>query len=175
MSATTLTIAGFSASDPVPGFFGETKTGQGQQSASSIPRVVLLCGIMGAGAALANTVYPINSSQDADNYFKAGFQVARQCYAALQGSGGSAQIFAMGIPAAGGATAAVSYINLGGSYTTSGNLTVRIAGVSIQITVNATDTLATVGTNLANAINQANVGRLPVTATSAQLGSTGTY
>ena len=170
---TTITIDGFSASDPVPGFYGQTLTGQGQQSASSIPLLILVCGIMGAGSANANQAYPITSAEDADTYFGAGSQAARQCYSAIAGGQGEATLFAVGIPAAGGATQAVSLINIGGTWSTGGQFNYRINGQTRSVTVNAGDTLADAAANIAADINSQ--PRWPVTATSAVLGSTGTY
>ena len=165
-------IVGFNSGDKVPGFFGETKTGQGGASTQTAPLLLLVCGIQGPSAtALPYTPYPLTANADCDTLFQAGYQAARMGYSALKNPG--AIVYGMGIPAATGAVAATAIINLGGTYSTSGTLSYRINGETRSITVGATDTLAQVGTNLVNDINS--VARWPVTAASAQLGTTATY
>lgn len=164
-------IAGFSATDKVPGFFGETKTGQGPSSIQNVPMVVLVVGIMGASGFAAYTPYQITSTADADKYFLAGYQAARMSYAALQVPG--AVVWAMGIPAASGAVAATSVLNISGTWSSAGTLTYRINGESRSLTVNAIDTPTTFSASVASDISAQT--RWPVSATSAQLGSTTTY
>lgn len=170
---TQLQIAGFTASDKVPGFFGQTLTGQGAVSAQNVPMVVLCTGIMNTttGAATLNVPVAITSAGSADTYFGAGSQVARQCYAALASQG--AIVYGQGIAAAGGAVAAKAVINIAGTWTTSGTFGYRIAGQERYVTVASTDTPQTVAANIVNDINSQ--FRWPVTATSALLGSTTTY
>jgi phage tail sheath gpL-like len=166
-----IVIPGFSASDKVPGFFGQTLTGQGPQSAQSVPLVLLVAGIMGAsGSANVAQAYPITSTTDADNYFGAGFQAARMCYAALKTPG--ALVYGIGIAQPTGA-AATAIINVAGSWSTVGTVTYRINGEVRTVSIATTDTPATVAANIASDIN--NQIRWPVTAASAQLGSTATY
>ena len=162
-------IAGFSSSDKVPGFFGQTLTGQGNVSASSVPLLCLVVGIMSAGTANYNQAYPITSNADADGYFGAGSQVARQCYAALENE--DVVLFAIGIKAASGAVAAQTTFQIAGTWTASGTISYRINGQTRSVTVGATDTPQVVTQNIASDINS--VSEWPVTAASQQL-STGT-
>ena len=166
-----IVIPGFSAADKVPGFFGETKTGQGPQSGQSIPLVLLVAGIMGAGgAALPGVAYPITSTADADNYFVAGLQAARMCYVALKTPG--ALVYGIGIPQPSGA-AAVATININGSWSGVGTVGYRINGELRTVSIASTDTPSTVAANIAADINSQL--RWPVTATSAQLGVSTCY
>ena len=64
-----------------------------------------------------------------------------------------------------GASAATCTVLVGGTWTVGGTIGVRIAGFPVTVNVGSTDTIATVCTNLAAAINGANEGRLPFTAT----------
>jgi phage tail sheath gpL-like len=168
----SIVITGFSSTDKVPQFYGETLTGQGPQSVISQPMTVLCIGISSATAAnTQNTqVYPIQSTADADN-FGQGYQLARMLYAALRIP--NANVYGIGIPAASGAVAATAVISISGTWTALGQVTYRINGEVRTITVLPTDTPTTVATNIANDVNS-NV-RWPVTAASAQLGSTGVY
>ncbi len=169
---TTISITGFSSTDKVPQFFGETLTGQGAQSVISQPMTVLCIGISSSSAAnLQNSqVYPIQSTADADN-FGMGQQVARMLYAALRIP--NANVYGIGVPAASGAVAATAVISVSGTWTTLGQIGYRINGEVRTITVLPGDTPSTVATNIVNDVNSQI--RWPVTAASAQLGSTGVY
>ena len=165
----TIVIQGFSASDKVPGFFGQTLFGQGPSSIQSVPLLLLCVGIMNTstGTGTINTPYLMTSNASADLYFGAGMQVSRQVYAALQTT--DSVVWAIGIPPAGGATAATSVINIAGSWSTVGTIGYRINGEPRTITVGSTDTPSIVAANIALDINSQL--EWPVTAASAQLGS----
>jgi phage tail sheath gpL-like len=168
-----ITIAGFSSTDKVPGFYGETKTGQGPSSAQQAPMLCLCVGIMNTstGTATPNVPYLMTADSDADTAFGAGYQVSRQVYAALDVP--DSIVWAIGIPAASGAAAATAIIHIAGTWNTVGTIGYRINGETRTITVQSTDTPQTVATNLVNDINDQL--RWPVTAGSAELGSTGVY
>jgi phage tail sheath gpL-like len=173
MSGPIITIAGFSASDKVPGFFGQTLTGQGPSSLQSVPVLLLCVGIMSTtlGNGALNTPYLMTANSDADGYFGAGLQVSRQVYSALQVT--DATVWAIGIAPASGAVAATSIINISGTWSTTGTLSYRINGQTRSITIGATDLPTNVATNIALDVNSQL--EWPVTAAAAQLGSTTTY
>ena len=168
----TIQITGFSSTDKVPQFYGETLTGQGAQSVISQPMTVLCIGVSSPTAVnLQNSqVYAVQSTADADN-FGMGWQVARMLYAALRIPG--ANVYGIGVPGGSGAVAATAVISISGTWTVLGQITYRINGEARTITVLPGDTPSTVGTNIANDVNSNS--RWPVTAASAQLGSTGVY
>lgn len=169
MSGPIITIAGFSASDKVPGFYGQTLTGQGPSSIQSVPLLLLCVGIMDTvnGLAVPNTPYLMTSDSDADVNFGSGLQVSRQVYAALKTP--DALVWAIGIAPAGSAVKATAVINIAGTWSTVGTFGYRINGESRTITVGAADTPATLSAAIAADAN----GQLrwPVTAASAQLGT----
>ena len=168
----TIVITGFSSTDKVPQFYGETLTGQGPQSVISQPMTVLCIGISSATAInlQSSQVYQVQSTADADN-FGQGYQVARMLYAALRIP--NANVYGIGVPAASGATAATAVISISGTWSVLGQISYRINGELRTITVLPGDTPSTVGANIAADVNS-NV-RWPITAASAQLGSTGVY
>lgn len=147
-------IVGFSSSNRVPGFYGETVYGAGAISAGSIPLVLLLVGTKGSsGSAVANQdVVDILSASDADTYFQAGYELARLCYAALRVPG--VKIKAAAVPEAGGAAASAQVITIGGTWTTVGTLTYRVAGEIIQYSPGSTESIASVCTGLAAEFNR---------------------
>lgn len=147
-------IVGFASNNRVPGVYGETVYGAGSISAASIPLVLLLVGTMGTsvGSATPNQdVVQILSADDADTAFGAGFELARMCYAALKVPGVS--IKAAPVAEANGAVAATQVITIGGTWNTTGNLSYRVDGETIQCVVGSTDSIANVCTNLAAAFN----------------------
>jgi phage tail sheath gpL-like len=162
-------IAGFPSSNRVPGAVGEVLFGTAGQSAASLPLLLLCVGLKtSAGSITADTQVQIIASQaDADAYAGAGSELACMLYDALKVAGNAGvPIYAASPTPASGATAAGELITIGGTWSTAGQITVRIGGVSIPVTVGATDTTTTVAANIAAAIAGYNGSRLPVTATS---------
>lgn len=147
-------LVGWSTNDRVPGYFGETVYGAGAISAASIPLVLVLVGTMlSTGTATPNQdVLPIIDAESADLFFGAGSEIARMCYAALDVPG--LQIVGAPVAEAGGATAGVQVITLGGTWAVTGTLTFRVNGEVIQHTVQASDTPTTLATALVLTFNQ---------------------
>lgn len=169
---TTITIQGFSPADKVPQVFGETKTGQGPVANGSVPLFLLLVGLTGAtsGTATQNTqLVRLTAGADADLAFLPKCQITRMAYAAVAANP-DAQIFGLGISPASGAVAATAAITLSGTWSTVGNLSYRLAGVTRTVTVGASDTPATMATAIANDVNSQ--AEAPATAAAAQIGST---
>lgn len=136
-----IVIAGFSSTDRVPGFYGETKFGVGATSASSIPLQMLVTGLKtsGGSAVADQDVIQIFSTSDADAYFGAGSELACECYVALKTPGVS--LWAAATAAPGSPTAATLTVTLTGTWSTSGTYTYRINGETRSVTINAADSL----------------------------------
>ncbi len=169
---TTINIQGFSPADKVPQVFGETKTGQGPVANGTVPLFLLLVGLTGAasGTAVQNTqLVPITAGSDADAAFLPRCQITRMAYAAVAANP-DAQIFALGVPPANGAVAATAAITLSGTWSTVGNLTYRLAGVTRTVTVGSSDTTATMAAAIASDVNS--VAEFPATAAAVQVGAT---
>jgi phage tail sheath gpL-like len=162
-------IAGFPSSNRVPGAVGEVLFGTAGQGAAGLPLLLLVVGLkLAAGTITPDTqVQPIGSQADADLYAGAGGEGACMLYDAIKIAGpAGVPIFYASPTPAGGATAATAGILVGGTWTVGGQITIRIGGVSVPVTVGATDSVTTVAANLAAAIAGYNGGRLPVTGTS---------
>src|SRR5688572_10778124 len=104
----TIIITGFSDSDKVPGFYGQTKFGAGPINAGSQTLTLLLVGLKtSAGTAVADQdIVEIFSGDDADTYFGQGSELARGCRMALKQSGGQPagyKLMAAAVTASGGA------------------------------------------------------------------------
>lgn len=139
-------------------------TVDGSQAGSlNAPQAALLIGQGSASqnAALNNVPTPVFSGALADQNYGAGSMLARMIKAFLK-SNTTQQLWAISIPDPAGVAASGS-IKIASQATAPGTLTVYIAGQRIQITVQSTDTPATVATNLNAAI--AAVTDLPVTST----------
>jgi len=149
---TAIVISGFSSSDRVPGFYGENLFGTGNTSASSLPLILLLCGLKGSGGtATADTdVKDILSETDARTYFGARSELSNMCISALQVPG--VQVKAIAAAAAGGAVAANASLVIGGTWSTAGTLRFRIGGRSFELTIGASDSVTNVGDNFVSLV-----------------------
>jgi phage tail sheath gpL-like len=132
-------------------------------------RPSLLLGIMnGTGAGLIkgtaspNVTIPVATQAQADQYFGQGSQLAAM-FRAYFANNWAGQVY--GLPLAEGSTAATGTITIATPPTAAGNYDLYIAGYNVNVAVSATDTVATVATNTAAAINA--MTQLPVTATAA--------
>lgn len=155
-----IVIPGFVDSDKVPGAVIETVYGRGRQSIGANPVLLVVTGNkLTAGTATPDQdINQIFSTTDADNYYGAGSEIAMQCYAALDIPG----VTLFGCPvleAASSPASATLTFTIGGTWTTSGTLTVRVAGKKISVAVGSADTTSNVATNLSAAGN--GVARLP--------------
>lgn len=150
----SIVIPGFVDSDKVPGAVVETVYGRGKQSLGAAPVLLVVTGNkLTAGTAVADQdINQIFSETDADSFYGAGSEIAMQCYAALQIPG----VTLFGAPVAeatSGPVSATLTFTVAGSWSTSGTLTVRLAGRSISIAVGSADSVTNVGSNLSAAIN----------------------
>ena len=148
-------IVGFSSSNRVPGYYGETVYGAGAISASSIPLVLLLAGLKNpsGGTATSNQdIVDILSADAADAAFGAGYELSRMCYAALKVPG--VKIKAAPITEAVGAAAATQVITIGGSWSSVGTIKLRINGETITHSAGSTQTVADFCTTLAAVLNE---------------------
>lgn len=151
--SSSIVIVGLSADDKVPGAYGETKFGQGRISISSLPTRVLVVGHhSGSGTADDDTVYPVPGDDEADALFGAGYEVARMCYAAKRAAP-ECDLYAAGLPDPTTPTAASLTFTFGGSWSTGGQVTVRVDGVPYTIGVGATDSTTNAAANLEDAID----------------------
>lgn len=159
-------IAGFPSSNRVPGAYGEVLTGQGGQSAASLPLACLVVGLPTTGSITPNTqIVPILSTVDADTYAGPGSEGACMLYDALQAAGqaGVPLFYCTATPAA-GATAATAKLKITGTATGPGQVTVRVNGKPITQGIAIGDTGAIVCTNLAQLVSGNQGGRLPLSA-----------
>lgn len=166
-----IVIPGFVDSDKVPGPVVETVYGRGKQSIGSNPVVLVVTGNkLAAGTAVADQdIDPVYSESDADTRYGAGSEIAMQCYAALQFPG----VSLFGAPVAEAASSPASAtltLTVSGTWSTTGTIIVRLAGKAIQVGVGASDTAATVASNIAVAVN--GIPRLPMS--SAAVGAVAT-
>lgn len=157
--------------DKVPGAYFQTKFGVGAASTGE-PKYLLVVGSKAAsgGTYTADTT-PVDIYQDADadTYFGAGSEAARMCYAALKVGGVRIKAGAAAITSGAAATATLT---IGGTWTTTGTWSLRIAGTPLVGGILASDTPETLSAAIADAINDD--PRLPMRAAAAS-GSGGTY
>lgn len=158
-----IVIPGFVDSDKVPGSVLETVYGRGKQSIGANQVLLLVTGNkLTAGTATPDQdMNQIFSETDADNYYGAGSEIATQCYAALQIPG----VTLFGAPVAEAASSPASAtltVTIAGTWTSSGTLTIRLAGRKVSIAVGAADSVTTVAANLSAGIN--GLPRLPMSA-----------
>lgn len=153
MGASPVVFVGWGADDRVPGFYGESKFAQGAITAASQPKKCLVTGTMlAAGTATPDvSILQITSASDADTFFGAGCEIARQCYAALRIAG--VTLFAAPVAEAGGAAAATATIVVTNAPTSAGTYQFWIDGEYYSVSVASGDSVATIGANLALAVN----------------------
>jgi len=163
-------ISGFPSSNRVPGAYGEVLTGQGGQSAASLPKKLLVVGLPTAAGTITpdNQIVPVLSTADADNYAGPGSEGACMLYDAISiaGLAGVPLYYCSAKPAA-GATAATTNVRFSGTATAAGAVIVRINGTVISQGIAIGDTAASVAANLALTVQGFKGGRMPVTATNA--------
>lgn len=164
---TPVVIQGFPSSNRVPGPYGEVLTGQGGQSAASLPMTCLVVGLPTSGSLVPDTqIAPILSTADADNFAGPGSEGACMLYDALAAAGNAGvPLWYTSAKPAGGATAATVPVRFSGTATGAGQVTVRINGTPVSQGIAIGDTAAQVATNLSLTIAGFKGGRLPLTAT----------
>lgn len=173
---TVIVIPGLTSATKRPAFFGQVVNPAGRISASSAPLILLLAGNKTSAGALVPDSAPVQvgSADDVDYWVGPGSELACMAYG-IGGTGAQGgvvggalaidgvQLWLGAITEATGSPAfATSTITIAGAWTTSGTLTYRVSGITIQVGVGPGDTVTTVAANIALAIN-ANA-RLPFTA-----------
>ena len=148
----------------VKGVYGEVKPRYDRKGLTDWPAKVLILGQrLVSGSATSLTSYPITRGDQAPALFGAGSQAA-QMVDAFKTANRFTEVWAMGVDDAVGA-AAVWTLTLTGAPTSSGTLVTWIHGKRIAVGVSASDTVTTIATALAAAINAET--SLALTATSA--------
>jgi phage tail sheath gpL-like len=151
-------IIGFSDSDKVPGFYGQTRFGQSPIQIGSITRKALVCGLKATGLgdiAVDAETRRIQTEADANTAFGIGSEGARMCYAALEEARGlgNYELWACAPTAAGGATAGTLILTVSGTATAVGTIKVWVGGDLVEIVIpNATaaaDAAALINTEVA--------------------------
>lgn len=148
-----IVIQGFSSTEKVPGFYGETVFHAGALTAASIPLILLLCGLKTDSGTMTvdEDVVDIFSADDADTYAGAGSELALMCYGALNVSGVKIKACSPAIP--GSPTQATATITIAGSWTAAGQYLYRIGGVTITGAYLSSDDATAVATKIAAAVN----------------------
>lgn len=147
----TIIIQGFSSTDKVPGFIGETVYGAGPLSIGSIPLKCLCVGLSDGDLAADSTPVQILSTTDADTQTGAGTELNRMLRKALLVPG--VQLYAATPSPAGGAAAATATITFANTATSVGVFSYRVGGDTVSVGVASGDTVSTIATNTAAAFN----------------------
>ncbi len=135
------------------GVYGEIKPRYDRKGLTDWPTKVLIVGqMLATGTGVAAQAYPITRADQAIGLFGAGSQLAQQIDA-LKVANRTSEVWAIGATDAAGSTAAVRTITLTNAPTAAGTLVAWIGGKRIAVGVSAADTVATIGTALAAAIN----------------------
>lgn len=158
-----LIIPGWTADDKVPDVVGRNEWGAGKQSIGAIPLYCVLFGNPGSSAPMElNRRYPITTPEEADALALPRSELARMAHAALDVPGVSLLI--VGVDEVTGGTAATFTLDIGGTWSTSGELGIQLDEEKIRVAVAASHTPTTFGDALEDAVNQAQDGRLYCTA-----------
>lgn len=150
--ANPIVILGWTADDKVPGFYGETKFGQGRVSVGAFPVKCLITGTKTSDGSMTadQDIEPLISLDDAVSKLGARSTATQQARAALSIEG--VNLWAAP-PAATGTSATIS-ISIGGSWSTAGTVKWYLDGQLVSVDVAATgETAADVETNTALAFN----------------------
>jgi phage tail sheath gpL-like len=134
----SIVILGWTSDDKVPGAYRETVFGTGRLSVGSFPVKLLITGTkLATGSAVVDQdIVPIYSSAEAYTKLGAGSTACRQALAALNIPG--VNLYAAPPAPAAGAAAATATFVIGGSWTTSGAIKVRVGGDYFEVPVGAT-------------------------------------
>lgn len=148
-----------------PRFVAKILHAQGKMAASAAAAYVLVLAVMGStGTAVPETVvYDVFSEDQADLLAAPGSPAAASLRAAIKVPGTKVKFVALAEPSSG--TAATMTLTLTGSWTTSGEILLTIAGWTFPISSSASDTLTTFAAAIASEVNKRPF--LPVTASSA--------
>lgn len=163
----SIVIDGYSDSDKVPGFVGETKFGAAGINIGSIPLVLLLVGLKIAAGTITPDVDVLDvlSREDARTFGGKGSEVARMALRAFdQGLGGAR--LKMACPTAAAGTPSTATITITGTSTSTGTHRYWIAGELVEFNITTVGQLQNASaTALAAKINENT--DLPFTASAA--------
>lgn len=158
-----IVIPGFTPSDRVPDIVAINQFGAGRQSVGQVPLACVLFGNKGsAGDANLNQRYLITTEEEADARFDPRSELARMLHAGLDIPG--VTLYGVAVEEAAG-TAATLPIDIGGTWTTAGEIALQLDEEVIRIPVAASHTPTTFGDALEDAIDGAQNGRIFCTAT----------
>ena len=155
MAGQSIVIAGFPNSSKVPGIVRETKYGQGRVSIGSIQvRLVVTGNKTSAGTATADSdILPVYDASQADTVAGPGSEGALQLRAALDIDGVTLYYAPVAAPSSSPAQATLT-ATIGGTWSTTGTVTLYLGGKAYSTGVAATgDTTTTVAQNLVAAVN----------------------
>lgn len=152
-------IPGFTPSDKVPGVVAKNEFGAGRQSIGAIPLVCVLFGnkTSGGSAPLDERTF-VSTPEECDAAAGARSELGRMGHAALEIPGVTVELVA--VEEAAGAVSATYILDIGGSWSASGELGLQLDEEVIRVSVAASHTPTTFGDALVDAVNQAQNGRL---------------
>lgn len=154
-----LVIPGFTPDDKVPSTVAINQWGAGRQSIGAIPLVLTLLGNKTSGGSADIDARTFCASpEDADDLCGARSELGRMAHAALEIPG--VTLYIAPVEEAAGAAAAQATIAIGGSWSTSGEITIQLDEEVIRIPVAASHDATTFGDAVESAINSAQSGRL---------------
>jgi phage tail sheath gpL-like len=152
-------IPGYTTSDKVPGVVAHGEYGAGKISIGQIPLVCTLYGNKTSGGTAAlNARSDCTTPEEADALCGARSELARMAHAALDVPGVTLKL--VPVLEVSGGTAATFVLDIGGTWTTSGELTLQLDEEVIRCAVAASHTPTTFGDALEDKVNQAQNGRL---------------
>lgn len=149
-----MTIASIIPTDnKVPGAYLKVTLGVGRRSAGAAPISLLLVGnMLSAGTAIANTVYPLFSPDDARTLFGAGSELFLMARAAFDANPG-VTLFAIAVPESAGDQADGTVTLTSGPATATGTMEIWVAGRRVVASIAIGDTITAAGDAIAAAIN----------------------
>ncbi len=152
---TSITVAGWTTTNKVPGFYGRVISPSGRASAGGFLFTLLLIGsISSSGTLTANTeVADVFSVEDANTKAGPGSELSRMAAAALRIPGVRVKIAS---PAVSGGAAATFTITITVGTAAVSTYTFRIAGKSYSVVFSASDTVTTAAGKLKAIINADN-------------------
>lgn len=151
-------IPGFTPDDKVPGVVAINQYGAGRQSIGAQPLVCLGIGTASGGTAEAGQRYAVTTPEEADTLFEARSELARMMHAALDVPG--VTLYGVAVAPPEGAESATLVLEIGGSWSTGGEITLQLDEEIIRIAVAASHTPTTFGDAVEDAVNAAQSGRL---------------
>ena len=133
-------------------------------SMAGLPQInlrALLVGVAKGGSAPYDIAVPIGSQAQADAQFGEGSELARM-FRAYYANNFANEVWGLPVQASTGSAPATGTINVTAAPTQAGTIHLYISGDYVPVNVLTTDTVATIGQNIADAINAQT--QLPVTA-----------